>query len=116
MLIRLAFVLPVVFVAYVEGFLDPFWLWNSLPFGLGLGLIDRAQRLGQSSLPAIGFSLGAGALSLYFHVAWLFDWDEMATGSSTSGMIFLFLPIYALVAGAVGWMAGKAADEFRPPG
>jgi len=109
------FALPVVFIAYVEGFLNPAWLWNSLPFGLGLGLVDRAQRLQQSVWPAIGFSLGAGSLSLYFHLAWIFNWGEAATGSSTSGVIFLFLPIYALVPGALGFAAGKAIDEFRSP-
>jgi hypothetical protein len=34
------------------------------------------------------------------HAAWLFDWGGTATGSSTSGLIFLFLPLYALVMGA----------------
>ena len=114
-LTRLAFALPVAFIAYVEGFLNPFWLWNSLPFGLGLGLIDRAQRLQQSTLPAIGFSLGAGSLSLYFHLAWILDLGEVATGSSTSGVIFLFLPLYALVPGGLGFVVGKAIEELLPP-
>ena len=115
MLTRLAFALPLVFVAYVEGFLNPFWLWNSLPFGVGLGLVDRAQRLGRSLWPAAGFTLGSGAFSLYFHVAWLFDWSGTSTSSSTSAVMFVFLPIYAFVPGAFGYAAGKAIDEFRRP-
>jgi hypothetical protein len=108
-----AFAIPVLFLAYVEGFLNPFWLWNSLPFGLGLGLLDRAKKNEKSPLPAVGFSIGAGVLSLFVHWAWLFDWREMATGGSTSALIFLFLPLYSLIPGALGYAIGRVIDLQR---
>ena len=113
MLKYVAFAIPVLFLAYVEGFLNPFWLWNSLPFGLGLGLLDRAKKNEKSPLPAVGFSIGAGVLSLFVHWAWLFDWREMATGGSTSGLIFLFLPLYSLIPGALGYAIGRVIDLQR---
>ena len=113
MLKYVAFAIPVLFLAYVEGFLNPFWLWNSLPFGLGLGLLDRAKKNGKSPLPAIGFSIGAGIVSLFVHCAWLFDWAEMATGRSTSGLIFVVLPLWSLIPGALGYAIGRVIDLHR---
>jgi len=89
-----------IFVAYVEGFLNPFWVWNVLPLGLAVGLLARARRRDSPTGPALAFGVGAVGATLFVHAAWLFDWGGTATGSSTSGLIFLFLPLYALVIGA----------------
>jgi hypothetical protein len=40
---------------------------------------------------------------MFAHAAWAFDWGRTATGSSTSGLIFIFLPIYAVVLGGLAF-------------
>ncbi|MBW2294525.1 MAG: hypothetical protein JRG94_19770 [Deltaproteobacteria bacterium] len=63
-------------VAYVEGFLNPFVVWNALPFGLGFGFVGQAERANRPLAAAVGFSIGAGGLSLLFHCAWLLGWHR----------------------------------------
>jgi ABC-type lipoprotein release transport system permease subunit len=40
------------------------------------------------------------------HAAWILDLGDTKTGSSTSGLMFVFLPIYAMLAGLVGAVSG----------
>jgi hypothetical protein len=109
----LVFSAALLFIAYVEGFLNPFVVWNALPFGLGFGFVRQAERGNRPLGAAVGFSIGAGGLSLLFHCAWLFDWGGTASGSSTSGIAFLFLPVFALVPGAIGRAIGRGLDRRR---
>jgi hypothetical protein len=56
-------------------------------------------------------------LLLFGHLAWYFDWQGTKTGSSTSGLIFIFLPLYAVILGGIGylfgWLAGTAINRLR---
>lgn len=83
--------------------LNPFWVWNTFPLIVAYWLLRRARLKGLRALPEglfIGFTLGPLVLA---HAAWIFDWNRTATGSSTSALMFIFLPIYALILGGMAY-------------
>jgi len=90
---------------YVGGLANPFTVWNLVPLAVVAVGQHRASR---SSLAAIGFTIVTCAIVAVAHLAWLFDWGGTATGSSTAGLMFVTLPIVALLVGSVGWLAGWA--------
>jgi uncharacterized membrane protein YjgN (DUF898 family) len=93
---------------YVGGIANPFTAWNLVP----LAVVAVVQyHASQTSLAAIGFAIATCAIVAVAHLAWLFDWGGTATGSSTAGLMFVTLPIVALVAGSVGWLAGWASGR-----
>ncbi|MEM7452163.1 MAG: hypothetical protein AAF350_12070 [Pseudomonadota bacterium] len=65
----------------------------------------------------VGFLVPALGLSGYVHLAFLNDWRGIASGAVTPELLFFFLPIYAAVAGgigfAIGWIVGRALAEHR---
>jgi len=91
-------------VVLVEG-ADLFTIWNLSPVAGVLAITLAAQR---RPLPTV---VGPGALALssfvvlgliaIAHLAWYFDWGRTATGSSTSALLFVFIPIWAFAAGGV---------------
>lgn len=97
------------FVIHVEGW-QAFAIWNCLPL-IVLGVMDlliiwhMIEKTKKVSLILragfIGLELGTIPLILLGHVAWYFDLDSTATGSSTSGLIFIFIPIYAVIFGVI---------------
>lgn len=93
------FLLMVAFVAYVEGFTNPFWIWNCVPIAASYVLLSRARQKVINPLPAIGFFVVACGVVLFAHGAWLHDWGDIASGSSTAGLMFVVLPVYACVLG-----------------
>jgi hypothetical protein len=82
--------------------------WNCVPLlvAFGLAFVTRASR-SALRFSGYGFALGAATLSTFEHVAWAFDIGKVATGSSTSGLLFLFLPPYACFFGCI--LAAPAA-------
>jgi len=109
--ITAALIAAAVLVVFVEGPLNPFWVWNAAPLGLaGLALWRGSGRI-RAVAPV--FALVVMVPIVYIHLAWLMDWDRIKTGSSTSGLIFIFLPIYAAILGAVfALIAGLAMALF----
>ena len=105
------FALMALFVAWVEGFLNPFWIWNCLPIAIGYWLVTRRDKPDRSMLPEAAFVFVACGLTMLAHAAWLFDWGGTATGSSTSGLMFVVLPVYASALGgaafAVTWLFAR---------
>jgi hypothetical protein len=100
---QVLFLLMAAFVAWVEGFTNPFWIWNSVPIAASYVLLARARQKNVNPLPAIAFFVIACGLVLFAHAAWLYDWNGIATGSSTAGLMFIMLPVYACVLGAAGF-------------
>jgi hypothetical protein len=91
-------------VLYTEGI---HWiaLWNLFP----LGIAGLSLTRGRTSMPALVFA-GITALAVALvHAAWVFDWGGTQMGSSTGGLIFLFVPILALLLGGCGWAAVEIA-------
>lgn len=64
-----------------------------------------------------GFLVPALGLSGYLHLAFLYDWREIASNAVTPALLFRFLPWYAGVAGGIGfgigWIVGRAAMASR---
>lgn len=98
-----AFVVLAGFIAFAEGIWNPFWVWNVVPVVVGYALLRRARRKAFRVVPEWAFIAVSCGLSLIAHAAWVFDWGRMASGSSTGGLVFVFLPIYALVAGSLAF-------------
>ncbi|WP_125931867.1 hypothetical protein [Thiosocius teredinicola] len=100
-----------IFVVVAEG-VSPsiFTVWNLVPVMVAYFAFKGASTSGSRKilLGAIGYAFTGLALLLYVHVAWLFDIDGAKTGSSTSGLVFLFFPLWSLILGAVGYFVGYA--------
>ena len=107
---NIVYALCALFIALAEGFFNPFIPWNLVPVVIGFFLTRRA--IGgtypgkNASWPAAGYNVAGVGTVVFFHMAWLFDWEGTATGSSTSALIFIFLPVCALIAGAAGYLVG----------
>ncbi len=97
------FLLMAAFVAYVEGFANPFWIWNCVPIAVSYLLLSRARQKGAYPLPEIVFFVIACGAVLFAHAAWLYDWGGIATGASTAGLMFVILPVYACVLGGAAF-------------
>jgi len=100
---QILFLWMVAFVAFVEGVTNPFWIWNCVPIVVSYVLLSRARNSATNPLPEIAFFLIACGIVLFAHAAWHLDLDGMATGSSTSGLTFVVLPVYACVLGGAAY-------------
>ena len=119
----IALIAAALFVALVEGFDNPFTLWNCAPLAAALIVLfttDRKTRPDQPGKPTklagYGFVLGALVVEIGAHAAWLFDWGKTASESSTAGLLFVMLPFLALLAGLSSAMAGALAGRLMGRG
>lgn len=89
-------------------------LWNMMPLAVSLYffVVGRASQSRISAYSVIGFLCGSMLLSGWIHLKFLLDINEIKSGSSTSVLMFLFLPVYALVSGAVGGWVGYKIGRF----
>jgi hypothetical protein len=101
-------------VVAVEGILNPFAWWNLTPLA-GSGYWLWCCRRGP--LPASTFAAAAAGVQLAVHWAWQADWRQIASGSSTSGLLFVTLPLITVGVGlaatgisAVGRLAWRRAQ------
>lgn len=89
-------------VVVVEG-MNGFAIWNLLPVSLVLAAALIVQWRPSASKRIRSFVAGFGPATLgavaFAHLAWYFDWGETATGSSTAGLIFIFIPVWATIFG-----------------
>jgi hypothetical protein len=100
---QVLFLLIAAFVGYVEGFNYTFWIWNCLPVAVSYILLSKARQKGVNPLPEIAFFVVACGVVLLAHAMWLHEGRSVAVGSSTSGLMFVTLPIYAIVLGAAAF-------------
>ncbi|NNC77776.1 MAG: hypothetical protein HKN77_07415 [Woeseiaceae bacterium] len=116
---------PVIFVcaAAVTWFNDvqqsgPWVVRNYLPLAilLGLALVTLVRGNGswvgrgwQMPLGVVGYAIPALGLAAYLHYAYSVNLDGMFDGGP--GELFRFLPVYTVVAGAIGfaigWIVGR---------
>jgi len=99
-------------VVYAEGF---HWiaLWNQLPLAAAALAILRGTASGKGpTWSAIAFAGVTTLVIALTHAAWVFDWGETQTGSSTAGLIFLFSPIYSVLLGTVVWAVTRGLERF----
>jgi len=106
-ILSVPFLLVVAFVVYAEGSVSVFTIWNALPVAIGFGvLLIGLRSRGATAAICIAFAVSVTALVETFHLAWLFDWGRLATGSSTSALAFILLPFWVIVfAGIIGLVA-----------
>lgn len=108
------------FILIAELPVVPFAPWNWLPVVSALLLarlaLERSRGL-WSHVPTrrrggvIGFTvLGVGS-SVLSHLLWLIEGGAVG-GSSTAGLMFLFVPVYAMALGIVGGIAGTFAGAL----
>lgn len=57
-------------------------------------------------LGTLGFAVPAMGLSLYLHLAYSVNLNDMFTESQFPDRVFRYLPLYTLVAGGIGFMIG----------
>ena len=96
-------------------------LWNLLPAGLAWILLAVILRRHWDDarwwLGWIGFCTPALGLSAYLHLAFLLDWQGIASRAVTPQLLFRFLPWYVLFAGgigfAIGWIIGRGVRRAR---
>ena len=119
MLVRL---LPVVMLviaaaAWINEVQDggPYVLRNLVPpmvtLGLAMFTLQRGEGTWSGSgwrlpLGTLGFAVPALGLTTYLHYAYAVNLNDMFTGATNPGELFRFLPLYTLVAGAIGFVIG----------
>lgn len=99
---------------------EPYLLRNLLPllFLLILAALTLYRGGGSWSgagwrmpLGTLGFAIPALCLSAYLHYAYAVNLNDMFGEALYPGRVFRYLPIYTLVAGAIGfaigWIAGR---------
>ncbi len=100
--------------------INGFTLWNCVPLLLAaLVLVQgvKAQmhhpnRRFRALWSVIGFASGILGTALFVLVAWRLNWWEVRTSSSTSGLIFVFLPFLELGLGLVGFGVGALVAKL----
>ena len=82
-----------------------------MPLYISYLLINSAIKSNSTPglLSAYGFMAFSIVFSIFYHITWYIDWQGTKTGSSTSALIFVWLPLYSLVPGFVGYVLGKWA-------
>jgi hypothetical protein len=84
-----------------------FTFWGCTPMLLALWLVFAARHSGPTMrFAGYGFSVGTAGVVLLGHIMWAFDIGKTATGSSTSALMFLFLPPWAVIVGAMAAVLG----------
>ncbi|MGI9232785.1 MAG: hypothetical protein ACR2RD_04065 [Woeseiaceae bacterium] len=99
---------------------QPYLLRNLLPLLLLLVLAGLTLYRGGGTwlragwrmpLGTLGFAIPALCLSAYLHYAYSVNLNDMFDDALYPGRVFRYLPIYTLVAGAIGfaigWIAGR---------
>jgi len=109
----------IAYVFHVEGS-DAYAWRNTVPMLLVVMLAFITLRKGGGTwtgsgwrwlLGTVGFAIPAAGLSLYLHYGYAIDLSGMYSESVYPEELFRYLPLYTIVAGAIGfaigWIAGK---------
>ena len=88
-------------------------IWVLLPLYIGYSIIRKAWRINSSKKleQGYGFLIVSVGFSYLYHFAWFFDWGGTKTASSTSALIFIWFPGYAVILGCVGYLFGSFGHD-----
>lgn len=101
-----------IFIYITEGMLfNLFALWGMLPLFISFVMFRYAKKKKSSVARAYSFLLASMVPTTYFHLTWFLNINDLQTGSSTASLIFLFIPIYAIIAGAIGYFFAWTATD-----
>lgn len=84
-----------------------FVFWNILPIIFSAFIYNQiagSQVIKKSSFHAV---IAILLLHSFFHTVMYFDIGKSATGSSTSALAFIYIPIYAVAFGGIAYLISK---------
>ena len=85
----------------------------ALPVVAGWCMLLLGQRMRAATAWGLtAFAVFALLFVVFFHLSWLFDWGGTATGSSTSALVFIFIPFWAFILGSVVGMLAWGARRL----
>lgn len=104
-----------IFYALEGAWFNPLIFWVCLPLYIGYFIINGFWKKGSVTQlrKAYGFLIPSIAFSYFYHFAWFFDWGQIKTGDSTSALIFIWFPVYAVVLGFIGYLIGIVVNEAQ---
>ena len=100
----------VISLYFLEGVLiNPIIFWVILPIYFGLLHFEFAykQQSKKKLYSTYGFLIASIGFSYIYHLSWYFG-DKFG---STSSVIFVVFPIYAIIIGYVGYFLGSFSNE-----
>lgn len=100
---KVALLVMAAFVAFVEGPMNPFWIWNALPIAASYLVLRATFANPRLHVPGVVFALLCCFVVVFTHIAWMFDIRRVATSPATADLIFMVAPVCALTIGALGW-------------
>lgn len=112
--VRAILVMSSIGLYVLEGILfNPLIAWTVLPLYVGYSILAKAWRTESRKklFQGYGFLIVSIGFSYLYHFAWFFDWGGTKTGGSTSALIFIWFPIYAVILGYIGYLFGSLAGE-----
>lgn len=106
--INILAITAVILYVLADTLINPFIFWTCLPLYISYYLVNRATRIEsmKNLLAAYGFMSVSIIFSIFYHITWHIDWQQTRTGSSTSALIFVWLPIYSVALGLIGYALG----------
>lgn len=104
----------IAFYILADILINPLILWTALPLYIGYYQLNAAiKQLSVIKLYACyGFLAVSISVSLFYHATWYVDWQGTRSGDSTSALIFIFFPVYAVILGYAGYSIGYLAGAF----
>lgn len=89
-------------------------LWTILPIYFGLLQFYFAYKYqSKKKLYGVyGFFILSLGFSYFYHLSWYFNVEGIVTSSSTSSLIFIIFPIYAVILGYIGYFLGTFISVF----
>lgn len=112
-------VLCAVFAFLILG-VNYFALYQLLPILVFYGFQVKVFNQFTSPASNVCYALAVLILLLFpllAQISWYFDWNDLASKSSTSGLLFVWLPMYALLPGIVpclvAWILKAKAEQKR---
>ncbi len=100
---KVALLVMAAFVAFVEGPLNPFWIWNTLPVALSYFVLRATFNDRRRHVPGVVFAAVCCFVVVFVHIAWMLDIRNLATSESTADLVFMVAPLAALALGGAGW-------------
>ena len=111
---KVAMLVMAAFVAFVEGPLNPFWIWNALPIALSYLVLRATFDDRRLPLPGVVFAAATCFFVVFAHIAWMFDLRNVATDPDIADIAFAGAPIVALAlgfgCGALALLIGRGGD------
>ena len=105
----------ILFYSFLTGVsINLFFIWVYLPLIFTLAWsFDFTIREQSKSFGFWGFLAGVNLFMLPVHISWYFDIGSFKTGSSTSGLIFAVMPIWAFICGVLAGSISHVVIKAR---